>query len=180
MLPVVWVVWALGHGGLWMVRRLAVRGRSRAVGSGGAVPSWPPGLILAAAGTGLTAAGGALLVLLTLVQWKEGRFLDLVWVTIVAVWLANGVCCAGLLLRRAWSGLYAALLCFGWAALLGAQIVDHLVRGSPIKEGELVIAIVLISVGVLFGWHLATSRRIKAFLSVPEGGPEVTRALSLL
>ena len=56
---------------------------------------------------------------------------------------------------------------FGWAVLLGAKIGDHLVRGYPINAGELVIAIALISVGVAFGWHLATSQGIKVFLSFP-------------
>jgi hypothetical protein len=166
LLPVVWVLWALGHGGLWLVRRLAVRGRrSGAAGWGAAVPSWPPGLLLAAFGAGAATAAGVFPVLSTLFQLKEGRYLEPLWLVMTATWAAHGVGLAGLLLRRGWSGIYAALLCFGWVALLGAQIVDHLIRGSRIQMGELAIVCALMVMGVLFGWHLVTSRRIKDFLA---------------
>ena len=168
LLPVVWVVWAVGHGGLWLVRRLAVRGRSGAVSAGGAILSWPPGLIMAAIGTGATTAIGLIPLLSNVIQSREGRFLDPLWLMMTAIWVAHGVCLAALLLRWTWSGIYTALLCFGWAALLGVQIVDHLIRGARIEIGELVIAGVLIVIGVLFGWHLVTSRRIKDFLA-PRG-----------
>ncbi len=163
LLPVVLAVWAVGHGGMWIVRRLAVRGRSRV--EGGVALSWPPGLILAAIGTGFTSTVGVLLLFASLFQWKGERLLDPLWLTMVAIWVAHNVCFAGLLLRRTWSRLFAALLSFGWAALLGFQIVEHWVRASPIKAPELALMIVLISIGVLFGWHLATSPRIRAFLA---------------
>ena len=83
----------------------------------------------------------------------------------VAIWLAHATNFAGHLLRRWWSRLFAALLSFGWTALLGVQITDHLARGSPIDLGELAIALALISAGVLLVLHLAMSQRIKVFLS---------------
>jgi hypothetical protein len=164
LLPVVLAVWAVGHGGLWIVRRLAVRGRSRV---GVVALSWPPGLIVAAIGTGFTSAFGVLLLFATLFQWKAERLLTPLWLTMAAIWVAHGACFAGLLLRRTWSRLFVALLCLGWAALLVVQIVENWVHGSPIKAPELALMVVLISIGALFGWHLARSQRIKAFLAGP-------------
>jgi hypothetical protein len=167
LLPVVWVAWLLGHGGLWMVRRLATRGRSRALRLSGDASRWPPGLILAALGTGIATATGVFPLLLSAAQWREGRFLEPLWIVMAVTWLAHGICFLGLLLRRGWSRVFAALLCFGWAVLLVAQFVDHLARGSRIQTGELVIAAVLIGVGVVFGWHLLASQRIRDFLAAP-------------
>lgn len=167
LLPVVWVVWVLGHGVLWAVRRLAARGRMRALYSDDGGRGWPAALILAAVGTGTTTAVGLFPLAVRIFESSEGRFRDPLWAIMIAIWLAHGVCFVGLLMRRAWSRTFVALLCFGWAALLVAQFVDHLARGSRIQPGELVISVVLIAIGVLFGWHLLVSRDVKDFLASP-------------
>lgn len=165
LLPVVWVVWLLGYGALWVVRRLAAKGHTRSFGAPGGNRPWPPALICAVLGTGTTTAIGLFPLVMTVVESGEGRFRDPLWGIMIAIWLAHAVCFVGLLLRRAWSRTFVALLCFGWVALLIAQIVDSLVRGSRIQMGELVIAVVLIAIGVLFGWHLLVSRNVQDFLA---------------
>ena len=55
-----------------------------------------------------------------------------------------------------------AALPLAWAALLAVQIVDHLLRGSPIDPTELVIVVVLILVLCFFGYYLARSKRVRA------------------
>ena len=175
LLPVVWGVWLLGHGALWASRRLALEGRSRTRSSMDGGLKWPPGLFLFTIGTGFATAVGLLPLVMTVAGTGGDRFRDPLWAIMAAIWLVHGVCFVGLLLRRGWSRLLAALLCFGWAALLIAQFVDHVLRDLPIHTGELAIAIVLIGIGIFYGWHLLASPRIRGFLAAPDSGRVVPK-----
>jgi hypothetical protein len=76
--------------------------------------------------------------------------------------IAHGACFVGMLLRKSWWRPLCAALPLAWAALLITQIADHLVRGSPIDALELAIVVVLVLTLILFGYYLATSKRVRA------------------
>ncbi len=79
------------------------------------------------------------------------------------VWLAHAACFAALLLRRRSSRLLSAALAFGWAALLGVQIVEHFRRGSSDTSGLLIAVAIMVSL-LLFGANLVMSSKVKSFL----------------
>lgn len=76
--------------------------------------------------------------------------------------IAHGACFVGMLLRKSWSRPLCAALPLARAALLLTQTADHLVRGSPIDALELAIVVVLVLTLILFGYYLATSKRVRA------------------
>lgn len=162
-LPLVVAVWAVGHGAIWIAGRIAARGRRSAPAKDGGVIAWPLGLKLALVLTGFASAIGIVQMVVTLLIGELYPFrLPGLWTITMIIWIVHGTCFAGLLLRKRWSRWLCTTLPLAWAALLGAQIVDHLVRGSPVDPTELVIVVVLILVLCLFGYHLARSKRIKA------------------
>jgi hypothetical protein len=161
--PLVAAVWAVGHGVIWVVGWIAARGRRSAPEDAGGVISWPLGLKLALVLTGFASAIGVIQVVVTLLLSELYPFrLPGLWAITLAIWIAHGACFVGLLLRKSWSRLLCAALPLAWAALLAAQIVDHVVRGSPIDPTELAIVVVLILVLTLFGYYLARSSRVRA------------------
>jgi hypothetical protein len=81
------------------------------------------------------------------------------------VWVAHAICFAGLLLRRSWSRLLSATLAFGWTALLGLQVAEHLGPGTSSDTAGVLIAIALMVVLVLLGYYIASSSRTRSFLS---------------
>jgi hypothetical protein len=162
-LPLVVAVWAVGHGAIWVTGRIAVRGRRSVREEGGGVIAWPLGLKLALILTGFASAIGIIQIVVTLLIGALYPFrLPGLWAITMVIWIAHGACFVGLLLRKRWSRWLCAALPLAWAALLAAQIVDHLVRGSPIDPTELVIVLVLILVLSLFGYYLARSKRVGA------------------
>ncbi len=94
-------------------------------------------------------------------EWYPFR-LPALWATTMAIWIAHGACFVGMLLRKTWSRPLCAALPLAWAALLVTQITDHLVKGSPIDVLQLAIAAVLVLALILFGYYLATSKRVRA------------------
>lgn len=161
--PLVAAVWVVGHGVVWIAGRIAARGRRSMPEGGGGVGSWPPLLIVALALTGLAGAIGIIQVVVTLLISELYPFrLAGLWAMTLAIWIVHGACFVGLLLRKPWSRWLCAALPPAWAALLAAQIVDHLVRGSAIDPTELVIVVALILMLVLFGYYLGRSPRVRA------------------
>jgi hypothetical protein len=162
-LPLVVAVWAVGHGAIWVTGRIAARGRRSAPEEGGGVIAWPLGLKLALILTGFASAVGIIQIVVTLLIGELYPFrLPGLWAITMVIWITHGACFVGLLLRKRWSRWLCAALPLAWAALLAAQIVDHLVRGSPVDPTELVIVLVLILVLSLFGYSLARSKRVGA------------------
>lgn len=76
--------------------------------------------------------------------------------------IARGACFVGMLLRKSWSRPLCAALPLAWAALLLTQIADHLLRDSRTDVPGLVTAVVLVLLRILFGYHLARSKTVRA------------------
>ncbi len=76
---------------------------------------------------------------------------------------AFGTAAGALLLRRRWSRPLSATLAFGWAALLGVQVVQHFRNGSSDSTGLLVVVALMASL-LLLGFHLVSSSKAKSFL----------------
>lgn len=165
LVPVVGVVWVVGHIALWGVRRLAVKGRVLGSNSEGEARSWPPGLIIAVIGTGAASSLGLLQLVITVLLRGRYPFRDAFWTIMMIAWLAHGTCFSGLLLRRAWSQWTAAMLCAGWALLLGWQLLEAMLRGSRINPAEFLLAVALVALLTALGYHLLTSKRIQTFFS---------------
>lgn len=161
--PVVVAVWAAGHGAIWAAGRIAARGRRSLAANGRGVAAWPLTLKLALALTGLAGAIGLIQLVVSLLLRELYPFrLPGLWVLTMAIWIAHATCFVGLLLRKRWSRLLCAALPLAWAALLAKQIVEHLAGGALIDIGELLIAVALIVLLVVFGGYLATSKRVAA------------------
>ncbi len=161
--PVVVAVWATGHGAIWATGRIAARGRRSREADGRVVTASPLLLKLALALTGLAGAIGLVQVVASLLLSELYPFrLPGLWVLAMAIWTAHAACFVGLLLRKRWSRLLCAALPLAWAALLAKQIVEHLASGTSSDPGELLIAVALIVLLVVFGGYLAASKRVKA------------------
>lgn len=166
LLPVVLLAWAVGHGFIWGAQRLADRGRRMAAPTVTNGQRWPLALRLAAIGTGSAALVGAAQVVGTLFKGSWYPFNDAgIWWAMLAVWVVHAACLAGLLLRKGWSRLLSATLAFGWAALLGSQVAEHLGPGTSSDTTGALIAIALMVVLVLLGYYIASSSRTRSFLS---------------
>lgn len=163
LLPLVLAAWAVGHGFLWGAQRLAAAGRRTGAGAGDA-QAWPLGLQVAvvctAAATlvGVVQVGGTVLTR----QWYPTSYAGL-WAAMLIVSLVHAACLAALLLRRSWSRGLSAAIAFGWAALLGRQVAEHLLSGSSDNSG-LLIAVALMASLLLFGWYLLSSGKVRSFL----------------
>ncbi len=160
LLPLVLVLWGIGHVVLWGIAWLMVKGRS-AEGTPG---SWPVGLIIALIGTGLVGFHGAVQLVVTFAIGEWYPFKGALWFVGLAIALAHAAGFVGMLLRHSWARAIAAGLSIGWALLLSRQIVDHVSSGYRIEIGELVLALAGIAVLLVFGIHLWRSHRIKAFM----------------
>ena len=166
LLPVVLLAWAVGHGFIWGAQRLADKGRRMAAPTVTNGQRWPLALRLAAIGTGTAALVGAAQLAGTLFKGSWYPFNDAgFWWAMLLVWVVHAICFAGLLLRRRWSRLLSATLAFGWAALLGLQVAEHLAPGASSDTTGVLIAIALMVVLVLFGYYIASSSRTRSFLS---------------
>jgi hypothetical protein len=81
------------------------------------------------------------------------------------VGVVHAVCFAGLLLRQRWPRLLRATLAFGWAVLLGLQVAEHLAPGTSSDTTGMLFAIGLLMLLVVFGCYLASSGKVRSFLS---------------
>ena len=166
LLPVVLLAWAVGHGFIWGAQRLADKGRRLSAPTVTNGQRWPFALRLAAIGTGSAGLVGAAQVVATLFKGSWYPFNHASdWWAMLLVWVVHAICFAGLLLRRRWSRLLSATLAFGWAALLGLQVAEHLAPGASSDTTGVIIAIALMVVLVLLGYYIASSSRTRSFLS---------------
>ena len=165
LLPLVIVIWIIGHIAVWGIASLAARGR-RGTSSAQGVRPWPTGLRLALIGTAVGAAMGLVQIAVTIFLGKMYPYRDAaLWTMTMAIWLVHGACFTGLLLRRPWSRLLGSMLALGWAALSGWQIAEHLLRGYRVEIGALLLVTGSMLLLAWIGLHLATSSRVKSFLS---------------
>lgn len=164
--PIVLIMWAVGHTVVWGVGWLAARGRHIASEAGREGEPWPAGLRLALVPTGVAGLIGIFQLLMTALEGGLYPYhYASEWVMMLAVWAVHGVCFGGLLLRRRWSRPLSAMLAFGWALLLASQIVEHLPRKASSDITGLLILFGLLLLVVFLGLHLVASRKIKAFLA---------------
>lgn len=163
-LPVVLVVWCLGHLALWGIGRLVARGREFAGVTKSARESWPLGLIVALIGCGLVSAVGLVQLGGTLLLSNWYPFAGWLWPIAMVICLAHGACFVGLLLRRPWSRPTAALLAFGWALLPVWQLAEQLVHGHRVSPAEYATLIAGTAVLSFLGYHILSSRRINGLL----------------
>ena len=160
-LPLVLAIWCFGHGALW---RQVAGGKELAAQGKGQIDTWPPGLIVALIGTGIVSCVGIVQLAGTLLIGMTYPFAGSLWGVAIAVALAHGACFVGILLRRPWSRPTTAVLSIGWTLLLVWQIIEQLVHGHPINLAEYVTLFVGVALVSFFGYHLLSSRRIRAFL----------------
>jgi hypothetical protein len=165
-LPLVAVIWVVGHIVIWGVGWLAAKGRRRLdTTAEPATQSWPVGLRLALIGTAVGASVGIIQIVVTAYLGRlypyHGATL---WTTMLIIWLVHGTSFVGLLLRQRWSRFLSSAVAFAWALLSVWQIVEHLVRGYRLEIGSLLILAAGAVFLVFIGAHLATSSRVRSFL----------------
>jgi len=164
-LPLVVLVWVIGHLGIWCVVRLIAKGMRVAIETGSEGRSWTVGLRLAVLGTGVLTSAGVFQIIVTgyLGRLYPYHYVNL-WTIMLVIKLVHAACFVGLLLRQKWSRLTSALLAFGWAMLMASQIAEHLPPRATSGLTELMIAFgIMVSLFIL-GIHLIVSREVKSFL----------------
>lgn len=160
-LPVVLVIWLLGHLFLWSVSRLAAGGFARVEQEGGTPQRWPWALILAALLSGFATA--ALLLRLLAVVLPFGLGLDLPHLDVMLVWLLHPVVFIGLLLRHSWSRILAAIVILGWAGMLARNTLYLVLRGGHISGLEWLLVLTLEGIAVVWISSLLRSDRVQGF-----------------
>jgi hypothetical protein len=165
LLPLVILVWVVGHLAIWAVASLAIKGQRVSIETGGKGRSWPVGLTLAVTGTGILTLAGVIQIIVTgyLGKLYPYHYVGL-WAIMLVIKLVHAACFVGLLLRQQWSRLASALLAMGWAVLMVSQITEHLPPRPSSNIAELVIAFgILVSLFIL-GIYLVFSREVKSFM----------------
>lgn len=163
LLPLVVLAWVVGHGLLWGAFRLAATGRRTRADAADGQP-WPLGLRVAVVGTAAAGLLGVVQVIGTVVTGKWYLVRDAgLWAAMLLVWMVHAACFTALLLRRRSARPFSAALAFGWAALLGVQVVAQLWSGSPDTPGLLIAVAIMVSL-LLFGAHLLVSSKTRSFL----------------
>lgn len=164
-IPLVILVWVVGHLAIWGVARLVVKGRHVAGETGSEGRSWPVGLRLTVICTGVVTSAGVFQILVT--GYSGGLYpyhYANLWTIMLVIKLVHAACFVGLLLRQQWSRLASALLAAGWAMLMASQIAEHLPPKAHSNIVELMIAFgIMVSLFIL-GIHLVVSREVKSFL----------------
>jgi hypothetical protein len=148
-LPVVVVIWIVGHVAIWGSGWLVERGRHAAIRSKRERASWPVSLRFILVGTGVATCVGLFQIAVTVLRGKLYPF--------------HGACFAGLLLRRPWSRLASMSLVFAWAFLFAAHIVEQVIRGHRMEAAALALIGGAVLLLLWLGFQLATSSRVKAF-----------------
>jgi hypothetical protein len=165
LLPVVLVLWPLGHLVVWGLRALAARGIGESAVDAAAPAKWPAPVVIALLATGAGALLGAVQLAGSVLQRGWYPYAEpLVWSGMLLAWSVHGAGLAGLLLRRAWARPWCAVLAAGWAAVLGLQIVLSLLSPARVDVAQLVVAIGLVLLLAWFAGWLAVSREVRAFL----------------
>lgn len=164
LVPVVLVLWLIGHAVIWALAWLNQRGR-RSISLHGARPRrWPLALLAALMGTGAVAIAGLLQLLGSALQQRLYPYPDLMlWLVCLLVCAVHTVCLVGLLLRKPSSRTLSAALALGWAGLLAAQIFEHRASLARITAADNVLAIGLLALLLALAVNLLTSRSVRLF-----------------
>lgn len=164
-LPLVILVWIVGHFAIWGVMWLTVKGRHVVNGVRSGDRAWPVGLWLAVIGTGVFTSLGVFQILVTgyLGRPYPYHYANL-WAIMLVIELVHAACFVGLLLRKQWSRHMSGLLAFGWAMLLASQIAEHLPPRAPLNISELMIAIGIMVLLFILGLYFFISRKMKSCL----------------
>jgi len=165
LLPLVILIWVVGHLAILGVAWIVVKGSRVAIKTGSQARSRPVGLALAVIGTGILTFVGVFQILMTVYQGKlyPYHYANL-WTTMLVIKLFHAACFVGLLLRQQWSRLASALLAIGWAVLMASQIAGHLPLSSSSDIADLMIAFgIMVSLFIL-GIYLVVSRKAKSFM----------------
>jgi len=165
LLPLVILIWVVGHLAIWGVTWIVVKGRRVAIETGSQVRSRPIGLTLAVIGTGILTFVGLFQILMTVYQGKlyPYHYANL-WTTMLVIKLVHAACFVGLLLRQQWSRLASALLAIGWAVLMASQIAGHLPLSASSDIADLMIAFGIMVSLIFLGMNLIVSRKAKSFM----------------
>ena len=163
--PVVIVIWIVGHALLWASRKLAVRGKSKVGKSEAASGKWP--ILL----TRFVSLCGVVFIFgLFGFGWKVlyKREWQLTLVVPLVIWLVASLCFFGTLLRRDWSRLLAGSGLVVFAAILLYEMVTSFMRGYHYSLVEWTTAIILFALLALIGHYFLRASRIKAFFAKHE------------
>lgn len=169
LVPVVAAVWLLGHLVLWATGFLLRRGVAVARDNAVAIVRWPWIVIVAIVGSGVAGFVGLLL----LGRVTVGSDALSVWtvITLVAL-LLHAPCFVGLLVRRAWARYYAAVVSFGWVALMVLQVAEQFRRGNPIASREWLVVLTVVVGFSGLGWMLLRSRSaLRYFVAIRSSDP---------
>jgi hypothetical protein len=112
---------------------------------------------------------GTLLLAVSAVLQRPYPFRESLWTVMLVVWACHSVSFVGLLLRRSWSRLLFAGLCFAWTVYLAWQVVTSLV-GGRIEPLGLLLALTLGSLLIALGYHFLSSGRVAEFLGIGGSG----------
>ena len=154
-LPVVVAVWIAGHLALVGAGWVARRGAAAVVGSDAG--KWSVPLRIAVVACGLASLVGLIQLVVSALLREPYPFRGGLWWMTTVIWVLHGACLVGLLLLRPWARWFAALLSFGWGALMAWQVVDHLWYGRPVDPLDFSIAMAIVVAAGGFGALLLRS-----------------------
>ena len=159
-LPIVVAVWIAGHLALVGAGWLARRGAAAAAGAVLCTDAgeWSLPLRIAVAACGLASLVGLIQLVVTALLREPYPFRGALWGITLVIWGLHGACLAGLLLLRPWAPRFAALLSFGWSALMAWQIADHFWYGRPVDPLDFSIAMAIVVASGGFGTLLLRRR----------------------
>ena len=164
LIPAVALVWLTGHAVIWTLSWLYGKGQASVPSPGGASKRWPLALVVSTLGAGAGTVVGLLQLLGSAVNQRLYPYPDpALWTASVLACSAHAACLAGLLLRKPWSRALSALLALGWAALLGAQLVEHAAPRASLASSDNLLAIGLLALFVTLAGNLLLSRSVKAY-----------------
>ncbi|NNE46922.1 MAG: hypothetical protein HKN37_09720, partial [Rhodothermales bacterium] len=135
-LPVVLIVWGVGHLAIWGASRVARKAGAKR----GQRTTWPISIIIAVASTGIVAFAGLFLVVAGLIT-GEGLSNQIQYAVLILAWIGHTAAFLGLLARQPWGRYLAAAAATVWLLVLLTQITDHLVHGRPVDLLELAVVV---------------------------------------
>ncbi len=162
LLPLLALVWPLGHCVIWLISWLTAVGRRRAFATS---RRWPITVIFGLLGTGVASLLGIVQALGSGVQGRWYPYPDpALWVTMLVVWVLHGSCFVALLVRQPWSRYLAALLALGWALLLGRQLAEGLMSSTRGSTADLLFAAALLVLLLVLAAAFVSSAAVKSHL----------------
>ena len=162
LVPVVLVVWGLGHAGIWLVRFLVVKGRRLAVDAGLESVRWPWALVVAALGCSIVIMIGLVMSLSAL--FGQARLSGSWGFVVAAVFLLHLACFVTILLRRASARYLIGLAALVWTVQIGQEAVFRITRGNELDAGAVAPPLVAIVMLAALACHVLASARVQDFL----------------